>query len=308
MKFYDFVQQNKLLLCFSSGLLSTLVFSTTYFWVSSIIVSICALFFTNNLTNFVGLTLGLLVGACHFLNFVDVAPNFPCFQEAFELTAEVTDFPVSLTGKSGDALSLLTLRLIKDDAGDECPSMKTVSAIAVESGDQKLILPGDIVTGQARLKRPEYRWTEGSLPRNVRNWSEGVDAQLTIESFDQVQRGEGAFLSLVRGSLAGFISANGTSERVVRHLHALVLGRQDVLEEEDWQTLRSFGMTHAFVVSGLHLSLVAFWIHFLTSGITRLLSVSALFPIPLFAAVGVSASATFASSSRAHLYPLSELF
>ena len=287
MKFNDFVQQNRLLLSFSIGLLSTLVFSTTYFWVSSIIVSICALFFTNNLTNFVGLTLGLLVGACHFLNFVDVAPNSPCFQEAFELTAEVTDFPVSLTGKSGDALSLLTLRLIKDDAGDECPSMKTVSAIAVESGDQKLILPGDIVTGQARLKRPEYRWTEGSLPRNVRNWSEGVDAQLTIESFDQVQRGEGAFLSLVRGSLAGFISANGTSERVVRHLHALVLGRQDVLEEEDWQTLRSFGMTHAFVVSGLHLSLVAFWIHFLTSGITRLLSVSALFPIRLFAAVGV---------------------
>lgn len=59
---------------FSIGLLSTLVFSTTYFWVSSIIVSICALFFTNNLTNFVGLTLGLLLGACHFLNFVDVAP------------------------------------------------------------------------------------------------------------------------------------------------------------------------------------------------------------------------------------------
>ncbi|MEC9215384.1 MAG: ComEC/Rec2 family competence protein, partial [Pseudomonadota bacterium] len=46
-------------------------------------------------------------------------------------------------------------------------------------------------------------------------------------------------------------------------------------------------MTHAFVVSGLHLSLVAFWIHLLTSGISRLLSVSPAFPMRLFAAVGV---------------------
>lgn len=287
MKFYDSVQQNKLLLCFSTGLLSTLVFSTTYFWVSSITVGICGLFFTRNSTNVVGLTLGLLVGAYHFLNFGEVAPNSYCFQEPFEFVAEVTDFPVSLLGKSGDTLSLLTFRLIEADTGDECPSVKMVSAIAVDSGDQKLILPGDLVTGKARLKHPEYQWIEGSLPRNVRNWSEGIDAQLTIESIDEVQRGEGALLLSLRASLAGFISVNAASERVIRHLHALVLGRQDSLQEADWERLRSFGMTHAFVVSGLHLSLVAFWIHLLTSGITRLLSVSAAFPIRLLAAVGV---------------------
>ena len=237
--------------------------------------------------SFVGLILGLLVGASHFLDFVEVAPNSHCFQESFEFTAEVTDFPVSLMGKSGDGLSLLTLRLLEADAGDECHSMKTASAIAVESGDQKLILPGDLVTGKARLKRPEYRWTEGSLPRNVRNLSEETDAQLTIESIYEIQRGEGDLLLSLRASLAGFISANAASERVVRHLYALVLGRQDSLQEADWQTLRSFGMTHAFVVSGLHLSLVAFWIHLLTSVITRLLSVYAVLPIRLFTAVGV---------------------
>ena len=171
MKFYDFVQQNRLLLCFSSGLLSTLVFSTTYFWVSSIAVGICALLLTKRFTTFVAVTLGLLVGACHFLNFVEVAPSPKCFQEPFEFIAEVTDFPVSLMGKSGDALSLLTFQLLEADAGDECHSLHTASAIAVESGDLKHILPGDLVTGKARLKRPQYRWTEGSLPRNVRNWS-----------------------------------------------------------------------------------------------------------------------------------------
>ncbi|MEC7096161.1 MAG: MotA/TolQ/ExbB proton channel family protein [Pseudomonadota bacterium] len=77
MKFYDFVQENKFLLCFSSGLLSTLVFSTTYFWVLSIVVGVCALLFTKSFTTFVGVTLGLLVGACHFLNFVEVASNSP---------------------------------------------------------------------------------------------------------------------------------------------------------------------------------------------------------------------------------------
>ncbi|MEC7992739.1 MAG: ComEC/Rec2 family competence protein, partial [Pseudomonadota bacterium] len=229
----------------------------------------------------------MLVGACHFLNFVEVASNSHCFNEPFEFIAEVTDFPVSLMGESGDALSLLTFRLLKADAGDECHSLNTASEIAVESGDQKLMLPGDLVTGTARIRRPEYRWTEGSLPRNVRNWSEGIDAQLKIESIDQVQRGEGALMFSLRASLAGFISATAASERVVRHLHALVLGRQDSLQEADWQTLRSFGMTHAFVVSGLHLSLVAFWIHLLTSGISRLLSVSPAFPMRLFVAVGV---------------------
>ena len=287
MKFHDFVRQNKLLLFFSTGLLSTLGFSTTYFWILSLVVGICALLFTKSFMSFVGLILGLLVGASHFLDFVEVAPNSHCFQESFEFTAEVTDFPVSLMGKSGDGLSLLTLRLLEADAGDECHSMKTASAIAVESGDKKLILPGDLVTGKARLKRPEYRWTEGSLPRNVRNLSEETDAQLTIESIYEIQRGEGDLLLSLRASLAGFISANAASERVVRHLYALVLGRQDSLQEADWQTLRSFGMTHAFVVSGLHLSLVAFWIHLLTSVITRLLSVYAVLPIRLFTAVGV---------------------
>ena len=145
MKFYDFVQENKFLLCFSSGLLSTLVFSTTYFWVSSIVVGVGVLLFTKSFTTFVGVTLGLLVGACHFLNFDEVASNSHCFNEPFEFIAEVTDFPVSLMGKSGDALSLLTFRLLKADAGDECHSLNTASAIAVESGDQKLMLPGDLV-------------------------------------------------------------------------------------------------------------------------------------------------------------------
>ena len=287
MKFYDFVQQNKLLLCFSSGLLPILVFSTTYFWGSSIVVGVCALLFTKSFTTFVGVTLGLLVGACHFLNFVEVAPNSHCSREPFEFIAEVTDFPVSLVGKSGDALSLLTFRLLKADAGDDCHFLNRASGIAIESGDQNFILPGDLVTGKARLEHPDYRWTKGSLPRNVRNWSEGIDAQLKIESIDQVQRGEGGLLYSLRASLSAFVSTTAASERVVRHLHASVLGRQDSLQEADWQTLRSLGMTHALVVSGLHLSLVAFWIHLLTSGITRLLSVSAAFPIRLFAAVGV---------------------
>ena len=287
MKFYDFVQQNKLLLCFATGLLSTLVFSTTLFWFSSILVLICAVVCTRNVTSFIGLSLGLTVGAYHFLNFAEVAPNSHCFQEPFEFTAEVTDFPVSLIGKSGDALSLLGLRLIEGDTGDECPSMRRVSAIAVESDDQQFILPGDLMTGQARLNYPNYRWTEGSLPRNVRNLSEGIDAQLTIQTIDKVQHGDGALLSSLRASLASVISANAKSERVGRHLNALVLGRQDALQEADWRMLRTFGMTHAFVVSGLHLSLVALWIHLLISGITRLMTLSDVFPIRLLAAVGV---------------------
>ena len=119
--------------------------------------------------------------------------------------------------------------------------MRRVSAIAAESDDQQFILPGDLVTGQARLNRPNYRWTEGSLPRNVRNLSEGIDAQLTIQTIDKVQHGDGALLSSLRASLASFISANAKSERVGRHLNALVLGRQDALQEADWHRFEPSG-------------------------------------------------------------------
>ena len=287
MKLYDFVQENKLLLCFSLGLLSTLVFSTSYFWVSSIVVWVCTILLTQNLSSFVGITLGLCVGAYHFLNFFEAAPNSHCFQEPFEFTAEVTDFPVSLMGKSGDVLSLLRLRLIETSATDDCPSIRSVAAVVVDPDDHRSIMPGDVVVGQARLNRPDYRWTEGSLPRNVRNWSEGIDAQLTIQSIEKVLGGEGALLSSLRVSLAGFIPDNATSERAARHLNALLLGRQDALQEADWLNLRALGMTHAFVVSGLHLGLVALWTHYLAFGITRLLNIPAVLTIRLLAVAGV---------------------
>lgn len=287
MKFYDFVEQNKFLLCFTSGLLATLVFSTTYFWVSAIVVGISAVLFTQNLTSFLGITLGLSVGAYHFLNFTEVNTNADCFRGHLKFTAEVTDFPVTLNGKSGDVLSLLVLRLIETRAAVDCPSMRSVTAVVVDPDYQKPMLPGDVVVGQARLNRPDTRWTKGSLPRNVGNWSEGVDAQLTIQSIDMIKRGEGTLLSSLRVSLAGFIENSATSERSMRHLNALLLGRQDALQEADWLNLRAFGMTHAFVVSGLHLGLVALWMHYLVSSINRLLNVSAVFVIRLLLAVGV---------------------
>lgn len=247
----------------------------------------CCVLFTQNFSSFVGLTLGLSVGAYHFLDFVEAAPNSHCFQEPFEFTAEVTDFPVSMMGKSGDVLSLLTLRLIETGASNDCPSVRSATAVVVDPGDQRSIMAGDVMVGQARLNRPDYRWTVGSLPRSVRNWSEGRDGQLTITFIEKVQVGEGALLSSSRVTLAGFISDNAMSERGARHLNALLLGRQDALEEADWLNLRALGMTHAFVVSGLHLGLVALWTHYLAFGITRLLNVSAVFTMRLLAVAGI---------------------
>ena len=263
------------------------MFSETYFWVSSIVIGSSALFFTHKLTSFVGLSLGLSVGAYHFLNFVEVAPDNHCFQEAFKFTGEVSDFPVSLMGKSGDVISLLTLQIIETNAADECPSMRTITAVVVDPDDQQYLLPGDVVAGHARLNRPDYRWMRGSLPRNVQSWSEGIEAQLTIQSIDKIKHGEGALLSAIRVSLANFIHGNATSERAMRHLSGLLLGRQDALQEEDWLNLRTFGMTHAFVVSGLHLGLVALWMRILVSGITRLLATSAVVTLRLLQVVGV---------------------
>ena len=181
------------------------------------------------------------------------------------------------------------------------------SAIAAESDDQQFILPGDLVTGQARLNRPNYRWTEGSLPRNVRNLSEGIDAQLTIQTIDKVQHGDGlCYRPCVLLLPASFLLMRSQREWG-GILMPWFLGRQDALQEADWQTLRTFGMTHAFVVSGLHLSLVALWIH-LISGITRLVTLSMYSRFDYSRRLGFAAPATFTLSSRANRCPLSEHF
>ena len=73
----------------------------------------------------------------------------------------------------------------------------------------------------------------GFIAQERSELEQGIDAQLKIESIDKVQRGDGPLLFSLRASLADFIAATVASERVVRHLHALVLGRQDSLQEAE---------------------------------------------------------------------------
>lgn len=253
------------------GLLGTLVFSTAYFWLSSALVIACAAVLRVKIESFTGLVLGLSVGTFHFLSFSGDVLSSVCFEGPFKFSAEVEDFPTQVVGKSGDAFMLMELRLTGIQVDDDCGRIHRVSAVFAESVDQMLIQPGDTIAGHAHLRRPDYRWTNGSLPRIVRRLSAGKNAQLTIHSIDSLERGGASFHSL-RAFFAELIYDSATSDRAARHLQALLLGRQNELNDADWINLRTFGMTHAFVVSGLHLGLVAFWFHGLAASISRLLN------------------------------------
>lgn len=287
VKFDDLITQNQLLLSFCIGLLGTLFFSAAHFWLSWLTAMSIASIFRPSTRVFVGLSTGLLMGAFHFQGFSAAPLNPSCYTKPVHFSGEVTDFPKRLMGKSGEPLTLLTLDLRTISADRHCGTLKKVSAQLVASEEQKRISPGDVLEGHARLNQPDYRWITGGLPRNVRNLSAGIDGQLAIHSIDGRQDGVGTFVSTKRAFLAETIDANATSKRAARHLQALLLGRQNELEEGDWLNLRTFGMTHAFVVSGLHLGLVALWCHYLVSGVSRVLNLPASFTLRLLMALGV---------------------
>lgn len=286
MKFHGFVQKNQLLLAFLLGLSATLLFPAAYFAVSSIITVTVAILFKPNPRALFALVLGLSIGTFHFLNLNMAVLDSACVKKQFKILAEVEDFPRERVGESGELITLLTLKVRKFGA-NECGQLGRVSAVIVDSANHPDLVPGDVLEGNAHLNYPDYRWITGSLPRNVRSLSKGISAQLTIHAIEKVEREEGASLSATRVALAEIIATNATSERAERHLQALLLGRQSELEEDDWLALRTFGLTHAFVVSGLHVGLAAIWSYYLVAGFFRLLNVQTSVALRLLMAVGV---------------------
>ncbi len=75
-------------------------------------------------------------------------------------------------------------------------------------------------------------------------------------------------------------------------LPALVLGERSQIDSAMWDTLTRTGTNHLFVISGLHVGLVASWCYFLASQLLRLLPLPATaWPVQKLAAIAAIAGA-----------------
>ena len=152
---------------------------------------------------------------------------------------------------------------------------------------------GDLIEARVRLKRHDTRWSQGGLPGSVRFLSSSLDARASIRDFAVIKPASTLSTATLRTNLSRAIEGATHSEISRRLLLALLLGRQDVLSQPDWDLLRRFSLTHVFVVSGLHVSLVAVWVAFVLSLPRRLFCLAGDRGGLSTAFVGVSVAAIF---------------
>jgi hypothetical protein len=87
---------------------------------------------------FVGLSIGLLMGAFHSQSFSAAPLNPSCYTKPVNFSREVTDFPKRLIGKPGEQLTLMTsdLRTI---------SAENLRAFIIEKAGSRRDIPVSIV-------------------------------------------------------------------------------------------------------------------------------------------------------------------
>ena len=235
---------------------------------------------------------GLLVGMFHYVDVTGSPLTQECMQDEIKIRAEVVAFPTVIKGPQSDRLNLLTLKVLDLDSVN-CIAINRISAMYLPKSTEVVPQLGDLIEARVRLKRHDTRWSQGGLPASIRFLSSSMDARATITDFAVIRPALRLSTATLRTNLSGTVEDFATSEMSRRLLLALLLGRQDALSQFDWDLLRRFSLTHVFVVSGLHVSLVAVWVAFVLSLPRRLFCLPGDRGGLMNAFVGVSVAAIF---------------
>ena len=208
---------------------------------------------------------GLLTGSIHFVAYQHAPDVHACLDKNITFTAQIADFPREVVGRTGDVITLLTLDSVRITA-TECSGIEKASALWLPRGNDKAIVSiGDEITGIGRFKTANHQWAFGRFPNNLNDLIDGIRGRLVIREITKIDDLQRPLLTRVRSQLSDALNQWSTSNRAARHLQALLLGRQQSLTEDDWYQLKAFGISHALVVSGLHVGLVSLWISVIIS-------------------------------------------
>ncbi len=272
--------------------LFSIVLPSSLFWPVTMGIAICALRMTRQRRASFAVGSGLLVGTFHYLDVTASQLTHGCLQDEIKIRAEVVAFPRVVETPHRDRLNLLTLKVLDLDSVN-CVGIRRISAMHPFKSAEVVPQLGDLIEARVRLKRHDTRWSQGGLPGSVRFLSSSLDARASIRDFAVIKPASTLSTATLRTNLSRAIEGATHSEISRRLLLALLLGRQDVLSQPDWDLLRRFSLTHVFVVSGLHVSLVAVWVAFVLSLPRRLFCLAGDRGGLLTAFVGVSVAAIF---------------
>ena len=265
MNFRYFVVVNRVTLTFSATLFLSLLSPESFFWPLHVGIALLLVCLPTPTFCRWAIISGLVIGSFHFLAYENRQIPPECFDSALNFQGTIADFPRTLSSITGEQITFVVLESLTlvDGSCDRfdrvTASLVADSELAIEDLKPPHFTIGQIISGSARLKHHDYRWTKGGLPGNLRHLADDIDARWSIESFSLHQPATRHRLTSLRSLSSQRIDEGATSESAARHLQALLLGRQDRLTDDDWLNLRTMGMTHAFVVSGLHVGLVALW-------------------------------------------------
>lgn len=132
--------------------------------------------------------------------------------------------------------------------------------LSIEEGGDSL-LPQDRIRFNGRFRQPRLFGTPGEFhwPRYVA--SEKIEITSWVKNLDQIEllaAGKGGLqqqIVLWRTRVAAFVMVHVPEKSAVL-VRALVLGEGRQLSQEVRQPLASFGVSHPFAISGLHLGLL----------------------------------------------------
>ena len=288
----QFLTLNRASLLFMGTVLFSIVLPSSLFWPVTMGIAICALRMTRQRRASFAVGSGLLVGTFHYLDVTASQLTHGCLQDEIKIRAEVVAFPRVVETPHRDRLNLLTLKVLDLDSVN-CVGIRRISAMHPFKSAEVVPQLGDLIEARVRLKRHDTRWSQGGLPGSVRFLSSSLDARASIRDFAVIKPASTLSTATLRTNLSRAIEGATHSEISRRLLLALLLGRQDVLSQPDWDLLRRFSLTHVFVVSGLHVSLVAVWVAFILSLPRRLFCLAGDRGGLSTAFVGVSVAAIF---------------
>ena len=170
--------------------------------------------------------------------------------------------------------------------------------------------PHDLRAGQrwllaARVQRPHGQLNRHGFDWELWLWARGITATGSVRASAQVppqllQEAAGLPVQRLRQQLRGRIDAQlGTDARAAGIVAALALGEQSAVARADWEVFRRTGTAHLMVVSGLHITLLAWFAFFCMEKLWR---ASALLRLPLCDALSAPTAARLGALAAAALY------
>lgn len=180
-----------------------------------------------------------------------------CYRQELTLAGEVASFPQSVTTPGGGSRQRFILKL-SPDALPDCGHPERLLVTLPES--QSRLAPSGPALGSAvrlsgRLRAPPSQLSSGAIPDQARWLARGLHGRLSVTEWEVVAA-PGNGLHRLRNALAQRLAELGGAPRPRAVLEALVLGEGRQITAGDWDRFRRLGVTHAFVISGLHLGMV----------------------------------------------------